>query len=263
MVHAMVPGQLRRRFNTLYQSHLIWIGMRRDRQRLSARIAEFAGEPRLREGPVGCDGRLRAFENQGCLLQGEASEVAEFDDAGLARVKGGELLQGVLKSKEIDFAPRVIAREIIVERRATPLSTALVGVRPPGVIDEDEPDRVGGDAEKVRASLPVEAALVDESEERLVDEGGRLQGVSDALLAHAPRCDCPQLVVNERQEIPRRTAVAAVDRLENLRRVLRIGRGWIVPVVAHVRIVIHRSDEGVLKAPPLDSIGSMDPCRTT
>jgi hypothetical protein len=53
-------------------------------------------EPDAGEGPVALDGAGRDSEDLGDLLDGESAEVAELDDAGLARVLGGEAGEGLI-----------------------------------------------------------------------------------------------------------------------------------------------------------------------
>jgi hypothetical protein len=56
----------------------------------------------------------------------------------------------------------------------------LDGLLPPGGIDEDAAHGLGGGGEEVIAA--VEALLADQAQVGLVDQGGRLEGVSGRLL---------------------------------------------------------------------------------
>jgi len=53
----------------------------------------------------------------------------------------------------------------------------------PRVIDEDAPHQLGGDAEELRAILPVGLMLVDQAQVRLVDQRRRLQSMIGSLAA--------------------------------------------------------------------------------
>ena len=66
-----------------------------------------------------------------------------------------------------------------------------------GVVDEDPPHRDGGDAEEVRAALPVGPRLVDEFEVGLVDEGGRVECMTVALAPEALPGHRLQFIVDE------------------------------------------------------------------
>ena len=68
------------------------------------------------------------------------------------------------------------------------------------MVDEDPSHEVGGDAEEVRAALPVDVSLAGELEKGLVDERGGLQGVIPSLPGEIPGRERVQLVVHERNQ---------------------------------------------------------------
>ena len=65
------------------------------------------------------------------------------------------------------------------------------------MVDQDPAHQLGGDAEEVRAALPVDLSLPGELEEGLVDERGRLEGVIAPLPGKIPGRERVQLVVHE------------------------------------------------------------------
>ena len=78
-------------------------------------------------------------------------------------------------------------------------------------VDEDASHAGRGDGEEVGAVLPADAGLVDEPEVGLVDEGGGLEGVAAAFLAHVGVGELSELVVDEGEEVAGGGAVAVAD----------------------------------------------------
>jgi hypothetical protein len=70
----------------------------------------------------------------------------------------------------------------------------------PRVVDEDAPHQLRGDAEEVAAVLPVDLALVEQPQIRLVDHRGDLQAIVAPFTIQLARGQRPQLVVDERHE---------------------------------------------------------------
>ena len=68
-----------------------------------------------------------------------------------------------------------------------------------GVIDQDPAHDLCRDTKEVRSILPIDLALVDESDVRLMNEGRRLQGVVGALAPKLARGNAPELPIDERQ----------------------------------------------------------------
>src|SRR6476660_2669907 len=82
------------------------------------------------------------------------------------------------------------------------------------MVDQDPSHHFRGEAEELRAVLPVNVFLIDQPEVSLVDQGGRLQRVIGKLLTQAINRDSPQFLVNERQHLVERglVAIAPVDK---------------------------------------------------
>ena len=85
-----------------------------------------------------------------------------------------------------------------------------------GVIDENPPDRVGGDGEEMGSVLRLGLFLVHEFQTRLVHQRRSLKRVIDSLLLHRLLGECPQPVVDKRQKLIHRPAVAFVGINEKL-----------------------------------------------
>jgi hypothetical protein len=70
-----------------------------------------------------------------------------------------------------------------------------------GVVDENPSHHLRGDAEKVRAILPRDAALANQAQVRLVDERGRFECVVSALTPQVPGRQTTKLAVDKRHQL--------------------------------------------------------------
>ncbi len=114
----------------------------------------------------------------------------------------------VVQGDEVHVARGARGVEVLVERELLELAAALLGLVGARVIDEDAAHHLRGDAEEVRAVLPLHLRLIHEPHVRLVDERGGLQRVADALLAQVARGEAPQLAVDDGQQVVEHPAVA-------------------------------------------------------
>ena len=71
------------------------------------------------------------------------------------------------------------------------LAAAFLIATPASVVNEDEPHQLRGDRKKVRPILPHHAALLDEPEVGLVDQGRWLNGVTRAFPGQMPAGQLP------------------------------------------------------------------------
>jgi hypothetical protein len=91
----------------------------------------------------------------------------------------------------------------------------LDGLLPPGYLDPDAAHGLGG--EEVVPAVPVPGLVpADESDVRLVDEGGRLQSLAGLLLGQAGG-ELAHLVVHEREQLGGCRRVPGCCRVEELR----------------------------------------------
>ena len=68
-----------------------------------------------------------------------------------------------------------------------------------GVVHQNASHDVGSDAEEVGPILPVDLALIDQSDEDLMDKGGGLQGVVRPLAAKLPGRHATEFRIDQRQ----------------------------------------------------------------
>ena len=78
--------------------------------------------------------------------------------------------------------------------------------------DQDAPHRLGGGGEEVPPPVPGQAGFgADQPQVRLVDQRCRLECRVGCLAGELRGRQSPQLVVDQRQELPGRAGVAALD----------------------------------------------------
>jgi hypothetical protein len=182
---------------------------------------ELAGEEDAGEGPVALDGARGDLEDGGDLVDGEAAEVAELDDASLAGVLSGEAGESLIDGS--DFVEAVGGDgEVVVHLDAMEATGAALGVVLAGVIDEDLAHDVSGEADEVGAVVPVDV-FAGEAEVGFVDESGGLESVVRALAAHVGLGEAVQLRVDEGEETVGGGGVAGVHGFEELGDFARIG----------------------------------------
>jgi hypothetical protein len=97
---------------------------------------------------------------------------------------------------------------IRTNRKVIDAAAAFAGGALASVIDEDAAHQLRGHAEEMRAVLPPDVALVDQLDERLVDERRRLKRMLRALAPEIPGGHPPQLAVHGRHQPIERRAVA-------------------------------------------------------
>src|SRR5262249_15762762 len=70
-----------------------------------------------------------------------------------------------------------------------------------GVAHQEAPHHRGGDAEEGGAARPVPLPLVDQPQERLVDQVVGLEGMAFPLVIEVPPGEPPELAVDQRHEL--------------------------------------------------------------
>ena len=135
-------------------------------------------KPRLGDRPLPLDRRGRDSQRRSCLFDGEAAEKAQFDDLRFVWIDLFEFLQGTIEIERLDRVERGrCGRNGVVQRDRQAASAPLLAQLVASLVDENPPHQLGSHREEVPAVLPVDLALPEKAEIRLVDDGGRLQVV--------------------------------------------------------------------------------------
>jgi hypothetical protein len=166
-------------------------------------------------GPPAFGGGGGDAEDGGGFFDGEAGEVAEFDEFGFWFVEGGEFFEGVVNGEE--FVVRSGRGDFeLVDVEALLVSAMAQGTFAAGAFDEDAAHGFGGSPEKVGAVLPGLLVGGDEAKPGFVNEGSGLERVAGGFVGHAMDGEFAQFFVNEREQFVRSFAVATFDSLEDV-----------------------------------------------
>src|SRR4051794_23801799 len=89
------------------------------------------------------------------------------------------------------------------------VTAVLDGFLPPGIVDEDATHGLGGGGEKM--PLIVELLIAQQTQERLVDQGRRLEGLTRRFLRQFLSGKLAQLVIDDRQKLRGGARVAGLE----------------------------------------------------
>jgi len=156
-------------------------------------------QPGLGKLPVAHDGVRRYLNDRGGLVDGQASEESQFNDAALALVECGQGLQRIVERDEV-VARFGGNRQRFVEIRRMGRAAAFRSKSAARVIDKNLPHHPAAERMKMQAIPNRNRLTLEEADERFVDERGGLQRVSGALVGHVVDGDAVQLAVHERNQ---------------------------------------------------------------
>lgn len=140
-------------------------------------------QPRPRHRQLAHDRVARDPHVVGDLLPGHTAEEAQLHNARLAFVEFGEASEGVVEEEDVEFLFGLTVFADALQRDALPVATPLLRVLGARVVDEDTAHDAGGHREVLE---PLEAFAFADAQKGFVHEGGRLERVVRALLAHEP-----------------------------------------------------------------------------
>src|SRR5687768_16112418 len=132
-------------------------------------VVQLGVQPAPRLGPIA---PRRSESDTECfrgLLFAHPAEETTFHDARLSLVELTEAVQRLVEGDD-EVCPFVGGQVDRLEWHTRLLAATLESPTASCAIDEDPPHRDRGDAEEVRAPLPLDARLIDQLEVRLVDE---------------------------------------------------------------------------------------------
>jgi hypothetical protein len=136
----------------------------------------------------------------GRFAERQPAEVAQLHDTALSDVEFGQLFQQIIERKNVRVRRWGVKHQTI-EIHLHPTPRPLVHLSPSCVVDEDSPHEPGGEGEEMDAVLPGHSALVDETEERFVNERRRLQRVVAALVTQVQGSATAKLLVQHRHQL--------------------------------------------------------------
>src|SRR5262245_47228394 len=115
------------------------------------------------------------------FLDRESAKRAKLDDPRQLSVDLGQAIERMVQRKDGYLVWRGDVLPF-VHRHTRHTLASLVRAVTTSVVDQDAPHDLRRHTKEVRAILPIDLALVDEPDVRLMDQGRRLQGVVRALV---------------------------------------------------------------------------------
>ena len=201
-------------------------------------------QPGLRYRPLANNSGVGDAEDGGCLLDRQPAEVAELDDAFLARAEGRHSFERLVHRQHVDLFGAV-GRDVLDQRDAYQTAATLVGPARPRQVHEDPSHDAGRRSEEVGPTQPPGLSLIDESDVGLVHEGGRLQRMACRFTTHVCCRQASEFVVEEGYELVERLSPAVARGAKQLRHPRRLGRALIHRVASRIgESGAHRKEEG-------------------
>ena len=160
------------------------------------------------------------MESKCRFLNRESAKDAKVNDLGQFRIHLFQASQRVIQREDgyLVWHCHVFG---FIDRHATHTVAPLARVVTTGVIDQDPAHDLRRDTKKMRSILPIDLALVDEADVRLVNKGARLQGVVGPLVPKLARGHAPELRIDKWQQLVKGSLIAATPIAEQRRDVAR------------------------------------------
>lgn len=156
-------------------------------------------QPGASGGPFALDGCRRNTEYDGSLFDGKPAKKAQFDNAALPRIESGELVERVIESHYIDFG-LLGESDLGIETQPRSPGAALGGPAVSGVVNENVPHDLRGDAKKMSAIFPLRLLLLNEAKIGFVYERRTLKGMVGAFAAQMATGQTAQLAIHKRNQ---------------------------------------------------------------
>ena len=187
-----------------------------------ASASQGVAEPRPGRAPVQLDGARGDAEQVRDLVDGQATEETELDDAGVPLVGFAEPGQGVVDVHEV-VGP-VLFAEAVVEGQLAPPPAPPRGSLRARMIRQHLPHGPGRDREEVAPPIPA-FLLAGQLEPRLVHHGGGLQSMALGLSGEEHAGDDSQLLIDEGQQLLGYLGIVGVEPQDQLSHAVGFGGG--------------------------------------
>ena len=164
---------------------------------------ERAAKPRAGEPQLMSDHVNRAADRQRDLLGCHPAEVVHLDRLGEVGVLTFEPFERPVQVEQLELfgSTGALYLDLAIPRHARLASPALAGGTRARVIDQDLTHHPRHERQKVCPVGDVRFGVVEQLEERFVDQGGGLERMSRGLALHEGARNPPQLAVDERHQL--------------------------------------------------------------
>ena len=182
-----------------------------------------ADEPRAGEVPVALHGGYRDTHRLGGLLFRGAAEIAQFNDAGGARI---ERLQAAERGVQIEQGLFVGGGQSLDlrERQLRAAASPLFRQARAGIVHQQATDLLCGHGEEMGTVLPIHRLAAKQLQVEFVDQGGGLQGVAGPFPLKLPGGQPPQFLIDSREQAVPGILVPVAPVRQRLRQIERFGR---------------------------------------
>ncbi len=134
-----------------------------------------------------------------------------FTSSALAESSAAKRIQCVGEVEEV-VGRQIVDRDLLTQVESPAAAAALGAGLRTGAVDEDPAHGFGRCGEEVGSAG--EQPVPDQSQVRLVHEGGGVEGVAGSFRRHAHGRELPQLVVDEREQVGGSPTVAGRGRVK-------------------------------------------------
>jgi hypothetical protein len=177
-------------------------------------LADFRMQARSGHFPVALDCFCADFENRGRFFEAEAGEIAEFHNPALTRFGGFQPFERRFQSQQ-RLSLFGCQQQIFIEVYSD-AAMPFTGVGLPGVIDQDAPHGTGSSRKEMAAVDPFHGSTAGQTDECLMNERRRLQGMVGALASHRTARHLTKFFVNSFEELLFGAGVPGSDSLQEL-----------------------------------------------
>src|SRR6266545_6743698 len=184
-------------------------------KKASSTLRELAEKEQLRRRPLALDRGGGNSEDLADLLIVEAGEKPHLDDPRLPLVLARQRLQRLVDEKDFEVPPLGQIEQRLDRQGPAALAT-LVPLAATGVVHEDHPHQLGGEAEKVRLVAPLHLATVHQPQIYLMHQSRGLERVPGILSFEVAPRDPAQLFEDQRHEPVQRRGIPFAPGQEQL-----------------------------------------------
>ena len=136
--------------------------------------SEHSIQPCLRPIPIAVDPYWRDSQDLGRLLDTQAAEVTQFDDAGFARIEFGQQIERLIQGQNVD-STSLRPEEHLIQRHALRIAAALAIRTAARMVYQNSAHHLRAEGQKVRTVLTLDAAGSNQLEVGFIGQGSRLQ----------------------------------------------------------------------------------------
>jgi hypothetical protein len=161
---------------------------------------EVCSQPRLCDCPLSGDGRLGNPNDLRHFLNGQATEIPQFDDPFLPVIELRQSLERFVQREDIN---RPGSDDGLIADQCDALELAPAFVRAPGsrMVHQNPSHQRRGDPEKMCTIAPLHLSLIDKAHVRFMDKSRRLQRVTGRFTTQTCSGDATQIGIQDRDKL--------------------------------------------------------------